>query len=54
MYYRMDSKPRVHMISYKDVLDVLMDSLLRSTVPQKENVGILPIHITLDITVAMV
>ena len=47
-------KPRVHMVLYKDVLDVLMDSLLRSSVPQKENVGILPIHITLDITVALV
>ena len=54
MYCRMDFKPRVHMVSYVDVLDVLMDSLLRSSVPQNENVGILPIYITLDITVAMV
>jgi hypothetical protein len=54
MHCRIDFKPRVHMVSYKDVLDVLMDSPLRSSVPQKENVGILPSHITLDITVAMV
>jgi hypothetical protein len=42
------------MVSYEDVLDVWMDSLLRSSVPQNENLGILPFHITLDITVAMV
>jgi hypothetical protein len=42
------------MASYKDALDVLMDTLLRSSISQNENVGILQIHIILDITVAMV
>ena len=54
MNCRVDFKSRVHMVSYEDVLDVLMDSLLRPSIPQKENAGILPIHIILDITVAMV
>ena len=34
-YCRMDFKPRVHMASEEDVLDIVMDSLLRSIIPQK-------------------
>ena len=50
----MDFKQRVPMVLSEDVLDVLMGSLLKSSVPPRKNVGMLPIHITLDIIVAMV
>ena len=49
----MNFKPRVHMASKEDMLNVLMNFSLRSSIAQKKNVRILPIHITLDITVAM-
>ena len=50
----MDFKQLVPMVLSEDVLDVLMGSLLKSSVPPSKNVGMLPICITLDIIVAMV